>query len=82
MHKKQNQFNSSGIKWPTEVDMPLNKTPTLYLPDDQEIMKVNSWVIFFFLILLLVGSTIFLYWALSYLLLLALVVQFLKLNWE
>ena len=28
MHKRQKQFNSSGIKWPTEVDMPLNKTQT------------------------------------------------------
>ena len=28
MRKKQNQFNPSGIKWPTEVDMPLSKTQT------------------------------------------------------
>ena len=28
MHKKQKQFNPSGIKWPTVVDMPLNKTQT------------------------------------------------------
>ena len=28
MHKKQNQFHPSGIKWPTEVDMALNKTQT------------------------------------------------------
>ena len=28
MHKRQKQFNPSGIKWPTEVDMPLNKTWT------------------------------------------------------
>ena len=28
MHKRQKQFNPSGIKWPTEVDMPLNKTQT------------------------------------------------------
>ena len=28
MHEKQNQFNPSGIKWSTEVDMPLNKTQT------------------------------------------------------
>ena len=28
MHKKQNQFNPSGIKWPTEVDMLLNITQT------------------------------------------------------
>ena len=29
MHKRQKQFNPSGIKWPTDVDMPLNKTQTL-----------------------------------------------------
>ena len=29
MHKRQKQFNPSGIKWPTAVDMPLNKTQTL-----------------------------------------------------
>ena len=28
MHKRQRQFNPSGIKWPTEVDMPFNKTQT------------------------------------------------------
>ena len=28
MHKRQKQFNPSGIKWPTEIDMPLNKTQT------------------------------------------------------
>ena len=28
MHKRQKQFNSSGIKRPTEVDMLLNKTQT------------------------------------------------------
>ena len=28
MDKKQNQFNPSGIKRPTEFDMPLNKTQT------------------------------------------------------
>ena len=32
MHKKQNQFNPSGIKWPIEVDMPLNKTQTHIQP--------------------------------------------------
>ena len=26
MHKRQKQFSPSGIKWPSEVDMPLNKT--------------------------------------------------------
>ena len=26
MHKRQKQWNPSGIKWPTGVDMPLNKT--------------------------------------------------------
>ena len=28
MRKKQTQFNPSGIKWLTKVDMPLNKTQT------------------------------------------------------
>ena len=28
MQKRQKQNNSSGIKWPTEVDMLLNKTQT------------------------------------------------------
>ena len=28
MHIRQNQFNHSGIKWPTEVDMLFNKTQT------------------------------------------------------
>ena len=28
MYKKQNQFNPTGIKGPTEVDMLLNKTLT------------------------------------------------------
>ena len=28
MHKRQKQFNPSGIKWPTKVDMPLNETKT------------------------------------------------------
>ena len=28
MHKKQNLFSPSGIKWPSEVDMLLNKTQT------------------------------------------------------
>ena len=28
MHLRQKQFNPSGIKWPTEVDMLLNKTQT------------------------------------------------------
>ena len=28
MHKRQKQFNPSGIKWPTKVDMLLNKTQT------------------------------------------------------
>ena len=28
MHKRQKKINPSGIKWPTEVDMPLNKTQT------------------------------------------------------
>ena len=28
MHKRQKEFNPSGIKWPTEVDMLLNKTQT------------------------------------------------------
>ena len=39
MHKKQNQFNPSGIKWPTEVDMPLNKTQT----PSETIGPINSF---------------------------------------
>ena len=35
--QKQNQFNPFGIKWPTEVDMPLNKTQT------QTLFKGCSW---------------------------------------
>ena len=28
MHKRQKQFNPSGIKWPAEVDMPWHQTQT------------------------------------------------------
>ena len=31
MHKRQKQFNPSGIKWPSEVDMPLKKTQTQFI---------------------------------------------------
>ena len=40
MHKKQNQFNLSGIKWPTEVDMPLNKIQTPCM----QIYYWHAWV--------------------------------------
>ena len=33
MHKRQKQFNSSGIKWPIGVDMLFNKTQTQILDE-------------------------------------------------
>ena len=45
MHKRRKQFNSSGIKWPTEVDMPLKKTQT---QKHEEMLKNSQKKIFLF----------------------------------
>ena len=44
MHKRLKQFNPSGIKWPTEVDMLLNKTPaqTLVKNGENSVLRVKS----------------------------------------
>ena len=42
MHKKQNQFNPSGIKWPTKVDMQLNKTQTGISGNNQAISHIRT----------------------------------------
>ena len=45
MHKRQKQFNPFGIKWPTEVDMLLNKTqpiPPGYHEIDTATQKITK----------------------------------------
>ena len=51
MHKRQKQFNPSCIKWPTEVDMLLNKTQTQTFVYHHLYMNLSTFVLVSYLCL-------------------------------